>query len=318
MSHEPVASSAVANTASPRSRRSREAERQQAQQAAYEQARRRAERKRRMIGIGVVLVALLLTVGGIFAATRESSRTSASSTPSTTGNPSASPSSTITANTNPPVSLPTVAPGGTIDGPTPCPEADGSSPRITQFAEAPPMCLDYANYDYDAVIRTSKGDIELFLLPDASPETVNNFATLARYHYFDGLPITRIIPRGWAEIDDITNADGEKGPGYRLPNEADARGTVSTPNIVAMVPGADGSTGGAFLFGLADQYAGMPANVVMVGMVSDNRLVKGPDGPMNETVSREVDKAATESKLPSEVITIEGIDIIETPKGAER
>ena len=90
--------------------------------------------------------------------------------------------------------------------------------------------LDYDNYEYSAVIRTSKGDIELFLLPDASPQTVNNFATLARYHYYDGLPITKIVPRGWAEIDDPVGADGGRGPGYRLPNEADARGTVSSPN----------------------------------------------------------------------------------------
>jgi cyclophilin family peptidyl-prolyl cis-trans isomerase len=312
VSHQPVASDPVANTASPRTRRSREAERQQAQQEAREQALLRAQRKRRMIGVGVVVVVVLATIGGIFAATREKSTTTKTASPSTTA--SSSPSSTIATNPNPPVKLPTVAPGESIDGPTPCPAADGSSPRVTQFAEAPPMCLDYEKNDYSAVIRTSKGDIELFLLPDASPQTVNNFATLARYHYYDGLPITRIIPRGWAEIDDITDADGNRGPGYRLANEADARGTVASPNTVAMVPDQDGSTGGAFLFGLADQYAGMPANVVMVGMVSDNRIVKGPDGPLNETVSREVDKAATESHRPAEVITIEGVDIIETPK----
>lgn len=303
----------MANTANPRTRRSREAERQQAQLEAREQALHRAQRKRRMIGIGVIVVVVLATVGGVFAATRQKSTTSAAPTTTAKAAPSST-GSTIKTNPNPPAVLPIVAPGGSITGETPCPATDGSAPRVTSFEQAPPMCLDYETYDYDAVIRTSKGDIEMFLLGDASPETVNNFATLARYHYYDGLPITRIIPRGWAEIDDITDADGGRGPGYRLANEADPRGTVSSPNTVAMIPDPDGTTGGAFLFGLADQYAGMPANVVMVGMVSDNRLDKGPDGPLDKTVAQEIDKAATESHHPAEVITILGIDIIETPK----
>jgi cyclophilin family peptidyl-prolyl cis-trans isomerase len=304
----------VANTASPRTRRSREAERQQAQTEARELALRKAQRKRRMIGIGVIVVVVLATIGGIYAATRDKSvKTAAGPTTTAKAAPSST-DSTIKTNPNPPARLPIIAPGETITGETPCPAADGSSPRVTSFEQAPPMCLDYANYDYDAVIHTSKGDIELFLLGDASPETVNNFATLARYHYYDGLPITRIIPRGWAEIDDITDVDGNRGPGYRLANEADPRGTVSSPNTVAMIPDPDGTTGGAFLFGLADQYAGMPANVVMVGMVSDNRLDKSPGGALDKTVAQEVDKAATESHHPAEVITIEGIDIKETPK----
>ena len=302
----------MANTASPRTRRSREAERVQAQQEAREQALRRAQRKRRMIGIGVIVVVVLATIGGVFAATREKSTTTAS--PSTTKAAPSSTGSTIKTNPNPPAALPTVAPGAAITGATPCPATDGSSERTTSFEQAPPTCIDADAHDYTAVIRTSKGDIEVYLLPEASPQSVNNFVTLARYHYYDGLPITRIIPRGWAEIDDITDADGNRGPGYRLANEADARGTVASPNTVAMVPDPDGTTGGGFLFGIADQYAGMPANVVQIGMIADARLVKGPDGPLDETVTQEVDKAATESHHPAEVITIEGIDIIETPK----
>jgi cyclophilin family peptidyl-prolyl cis-trans isomerase len=301
----------VANTANPRTRRSREAERQQAQQEARELALRKAQRKRQMIGIGVIVVVLLATVGGVFAATREKESKAAS--PTTTTKPAPSTTASVATNTGPPVELPDVAAGAAITGETPCPQADGSSPRTTSFENAPPMCLDFANVDYDAVIRTSKGDIELFLLEDAAPEAVNNFATLARYHYYDGLPITRIIPRGWAEIDDLTEPDGSRGPGYRIANESDPRGTVASPNTVAMIPDPDGTIGGAFLFALADQYAGIPANAVQFGIVSDNRVVKG-DGPLDHTVAQEVDKAATQSHRPAEVITILGVDIIEGPK----
>jgi cyclophilin family peptidyl-prolyl cis-trans isomerase len=300
----------VANTASPRTRRSREAERQQAQIEAREQALHRAQRKRQMIGVGVIVVVLLATIGGVFAATRE--RSSKTASPATTVKPVPSTSSTIATNPNPPAVLPAVSPGQAITGETPCPEADGSSPRVTEFEQAPPMCIDPTK-EYDATIHTTKGDIKLFVQPGVAPQTVNNFVTLARYHYYDGLPITRIVPRGWAEVDDIVDADGNRGPGYRLANEADPRGTVASPNTVAMIPDEDGSTGGALLFGLADQYAGIPANAVPVGMVRDNRLDQSPGGPLDKTVAQEVDKAATASGRPAEVITITGIEVRECP-----
>lgn len=297
-----------ANSSNPKARRSREAERQQAQLEARQQALHRAQRKRRIIGIGVLVAVLASTAGGVLAATSEQSAKSAS--PPTTGRPTTSSSSSIPTNPNPPVQLPAVATGATIDGPTPCPAADGSSPRTTDFAEAPPMCIDPTK-GYDAVIRTSKGTIELFLLPEASPQTVNNFVTLARYHYYDGLPITRVVPRGWAEVGDITLPSGNRGPGYSIPTEADPRGTVATPNTVAMIPDASGNTTGAFLFGIADQYMGMPSNVVQIGTVSDNRIDKGPNGDLTKTVAQAIDKIATESGRPAEVVTIDGIDIIE-------
>lgn len=302
------------NPSNPRTRRSREAERLQAQQEARELALRKAQRKRQLIGVGVVVVVVLATIGGVFAATREKSSTSAS--PTTTSKAPPSSTSSVPTNPGPPAVLPVVAPGETITGETPCPAADGSSPRVTRFEQAPPMCIDPAG-EYEATIHTTKGDIQMFVQPQAAPQTVNNFVTLARYHYYDGLPITRIIPRGWAEIDDITDADGNRGPGYRLANESDSRGTVATPNTIAMVPDPDGTTGGAFLFGLADQYAGMPANVVPIGVVSDNRLDQSPGGALDRTVAQEVDKAATESHRPAEVITITGIEVRQCPCGPQ-
>ncbi len=311
---EPVASRLVANPANSRARRSRETDRQQAQLEARQLALHRAQRKRRFIGIGVLLVVVAATVGGVLAATSEKDNKTAA--PPTTGAPTTAPSSTIAANPNPPAQLPTVVPGETISGPTPCPEADGSSPRVTEFTEAPPLCIDPAK-GYDAVIRTSKGSLELFLLPEASPQTVNNFVTLARYHYYDGLPITRVVPRGWGEVADIAFPNGSKGPGYSIPSEADARGTVATPNTVAMIPDASGNTTGAFLFGIADQYVGMPANVVQIGTISDARIDKSPTGDLTKTVIQLIDKIATESGRPAEVVTIEGIDIIErAPAGS--
>ena len=69
--------------------------------------------------------------------------------------------------------------GGSIEGPADCPAADGSSERITSFAEAPPMCID-ENASYTAEIDTTAGLITVELDAAKAPETVNNFVFLSR------------------------------------------------------------------------------------------------------------------------------------------
>ena len=75
---------------------------------------------------------------------------------------------------------------------TDCPNADGSSERITQFAEQPPMCIDTTK-DYSATMETSMGDMIIHLDAVSALATVNNFVFLSRYHYYDGLIFHRII-----------------------------------------------------------------------------------------------------------------------------
>ena len=75
----------------------------------------------------------------------------------------------------------------------PCPNADGSSQRTTQFDAEPPMCID-VNNRYTATIDTSEGTMVVALDALKAPRTVNSFVFLARYHYYDGLTFHRIIP----------------------------------------------------------------------------------------------------------------------------
>jgi cyclophilin family peptidyl-prolyl cis-trans isomerase len=302
----------VPTTQNPRRRRDQEAQRKQEREAAQRAAYQRSVRKRRLIGGFVVVMVVLVGFGGVVLATNDSNKKPNAAPTST----AALPTTTTTAlgNNLPPASLPAVPAGATLTGATPCPNADGSSPRTTKFAQAPPSCLDPTK-EYDATLHTSKGDISLFLLPEASPQSVNNFVTLARYHYYDGLPITRITPRGWAEVGDPRLPDGSTGPGYTIKSETPSQGSIPTPLIVAMLPvAADGSSGGGLIIGLADQASGMPKEATQIGNISDSRLdtTKPPDG--QSTVQHEIDKTATKSGLPSEVVTITGVTIKERPK----
>ena len=60
----------------------------------------------------------------------------------------------------------------------PCPAADGSSARRTEFPAAPPMCIDPAK-SYTAEMVTTLGTMVISLDAASAPMTVNNFVFLA-------------------------------------------------------------------------------------------------------------------------------------------
>ena len=107
-----------------------------------------------------------------------------------------------------------------VDEPDPCPAEDGSSPRTIDFTAAPPMCIDPAQ-THVAVFDTSEGEIRVTLDTENTPNTVNNFVTLARWGYYDGTTIHRTDP----SIDIIqggsprTEDAADPGPGYTIPDE---------------------------------------------------------------------------------------------------
>jgi cyclophilin family peptidyl-prolyl cis-trans isomerase len=105
-------------------------------------------------------------------------------------------------------------------GTTPCPAADGSSPRTIDFTDAPQECIDPTK-TYTAVFDTTAGVIRVELDPTTAPGAVNNFVVLARYHYYDGTAMFRtdrsigIIQGGSPHTQD----NEDPGPGYTIPDE---------------------------------------------------------------------------------------------------
>ena len=117
---------------------------------------------------------------------------------------------------------PTAAPvpGGKLTGATPCPKANGASPRITTFAKPPPNCL-VPGKTYTATFVTTEGNIVVSLDTTKTPMTANNFIVLAGYHYYDGTAMFRtdtsidIIQGGSPHTQDAS----DPGPGYTIKDE---------------------------------------------------------------------------------------------------
>jgi cyclophilin family peptidyl-prolyl cis-trans isomerase len=73
-----------------------------------------------------------------------------------------------------------------------------------------------------AYIDTDRGTIQIeFAVLDA-PLTVDNFITLARKGFFDGVAIHRVVPDFVVQAGD-PRGDGEGGPGYAIRDELNER-----------------------------------------------------------------------------------------------
>lgn len=212
----------------PSDKRQRQRENAAARAAAIRAAQRKRANRRRTIVAGGAAVAVIGIIALFIAqSTGGSGKKSATATTTTT-----------VANQAPPLA-PVVPAGLTItQTPPPCPKADGSSPRASHFAAAPPTCIDPGK-KYTATFDTSQGKIVVDLDTEHTAGTVNNFAFLSRYHYYDGSSFDRIDQ----SIDIIqggspsTQTISDPGPGYTINDEGhfttDSSGQVHGPYTYA-------------------------------------------------------------------------------------
>ena len=84
-----------------------------------------------------------------------------------------------------------------------------------------------------ATIHTNHGAIEVELFDEDAPKTVENFTTLARKGFYDGVTFHRVIPDFMIQGGDPTGT-GSGGPGYQFEDEANdhpvARGALAMAN----------------------------------------------------------------------------------------
>ena len=100
-------------------------------------------------------------------------------------------------------------------------------------------------YKMKVKIITTKGDVNINLLPDKSPVTVANFVNLAKKGYYDGLKFHRVIDNFMAQGGDPTGT-GAGGPGYRFEDEVNNGLNFSKAGKLAMANAGPGTNGSQF------------------------------------------------------------------------
>lgn len=240
----------------PSPKRARKRAGRQARLAQVEAARKRKSRLRR----GIILAVIAVVVIGLVALLGRGGSKSPAKTQA------AKPRS---ARSGPTTSTTAVAPAGaTLSGPTPCPAADGSSPRTVAFAQPPPMCVNPATA-YTATFTTDVGTYAVALDAKAAPKTVNDFIVLARYHFYDGLTFHRVIP-GFVVQGGDPKGNGSGGPGYTVAGEVPPAGAYKIGSLAMAKTSADppGSAGSQFFIITGQQGTQLPPQYSLFGMVN--------------------------------------------------
>ena len=196
--------------------------------------------------------------------------------------------------------------GSALEGSTtPCPPAEGSPQRVTAFGGPPEQCIDATANSYSATFVTSEGSFTAELDAAAAPETVNNFVVLARYGYYDGTPIHRVVPDFV-----IQGGDGDGEPlgsndlGYTIDDELPASGDAYADYSLAMANAGPNTNGSQFFVVLPGGGARLQPAYSNFGQVTEGTEVvdaiaalgePGVDGP------------------PTSEVTVATVEITETP-----
>lgn len=94
-----------------------------------------------------------------------------------------------------------------------------------------------------AVIALEKGgEIRIEFFPGDAPKTVENFVTLAKKGFYDGLTFHRVVP-GFVVQGGDPSGNGTGGPGYKIKAEFNKQKHLR--GSVAMARGADPDSAGS-------------------------------------------------------------------------
>jgi peptidyl-prolyl cis-trans isomerase B (cyclophilin B) len=132
------------------------------------------------------------------------------------------------------------------------------------------------NTGHYAVIDTDRGVIVIELYPAVAPKTVENFETLTKKGFYNGLTFHRVVP-GFVVQGGDPKGDGSGGPGYDVPAEISpaekhVRGAVATARLGDAVNPDRKSSGSQFYICLEPQ-PGLDGQYTVFGGVIEGMAV---------------------------------------------
>jgi len=119
---------------------------------------------------------------------------------------------------------------------------------------------------YQVTIETDRGTIVMELDPGLAPKTVNNFVSLARDGFYDGLKFHRVVPEFVIQGGD-PEGTGRGGPGYKFEDEP-VKGEY-TVGAVAMANSGPDTNGSQFFICIDDCRRKLAPSYNLFGYVID-------------------------------------------------
>lgn len=235
----------------PSQKRQRKRQNAQLRHQALASERRRADFRRRVI-TGVVILAVFAAIVGLITAVNSGDDGTDVATGTDTTRAAASSTTTTE-----PERTPAVEPT--------CPPTDGSAETHQRFTGPFDSCIEDAK-TYTADVETDVGTFTITFDDEKAPKTVDNFVSLARYHYFDGIVFHRVIPGFVVQGGDPTGT-GSGGPGYEFDDELPQQGEYEIGSVAMANSGPD-TNGSQFFVVTGDQGVQLPPSYSLFGKVT--------------------------------------------------
>jgi cyclophilin family peptidyl-prolyl cis-trans isomerase len=148
----------------------------------------------------------------------------------------------------------------------------------------------------NATLHTNHGAISIELFDDDAPKTIDNFLTLARDGFYDGVIFHRVIPDFMIQGGDPTGT-GSGGPGYQFEDEFNDRKVAR--GALAMANAGPNTNGSQFFIVTTEAASWLDGKHTVFGTVTDGMDVVDAISAL-ETDARD---------RPRVDVTIERIDL---------
>ncbi|MBQ8164741.1 MAG: peptidylprolyl isomerase [Clostridia bacterium] len=145
------------------------------------------------------------------------------------------------------------------------------------------------------------GKIDIELYPEIAPNTVNNFISLVKSGFYDGVIFHRVITNFMIQGGDPTGT-GMGGPGYHIKGEFTENGFKNdlrhVPGVISMARAMDKDSAGSQFFIMHGDAAFLDGQYAAFG-----KVIEGMD-VVNAIATCEVENPFSQSPRPTEPVVI--------------
>ena len=114
--------------------------------------------------------------------------------------------------------------------------------------------------------------IQIELYPDIAPNTVNNFISLVKKNYYNGVIVHRVIPHFMIQGGD-PEGNGTGGPGYRIKGEFSSNGFKNDlkhdRGVISMARTSDPDSAGSQFFIMVEKSPHLDGQYAAFGKVTE-------------------------------------------------
>lgn len=178
----------------------------------------------------------------------------------------------------------------------------GESTESVEITGFDPTVVDYTTVPMATLELESGEVIKVALFPDVAPNTVNNFISLSRSGFYDGLIFHRVIPGFMIQGGDPLG-NGMGNPGYSIKGEFTSNGFENNlthiKGVLSMARSKDNDSAGSQFFIMQVEYNSLDEEYASFGYVTEGI----------DVVDRIVTVETGKNDMPKEPVVIKSVTI---------